>query len=80
MRDLDPARAEREREIDHVADPVDVGTVHHRVHGERKLMPHDLGCECPFPRKRPIIAGDVVGGPSVAVLDRNLDMVEPSLS
>jgi hypothetical protein len=37
MRNLDPARAKREREIDHLADPVDVGTVHHRIHGEREL-------------------------------------------
>jgi hypothetical protein len=69
MRNLDPARAKREREIDHLADPVDVGTVHHRIHGERELVSHDLGRECPFPGKCARIAGDVVGGPSVAVLD-----------
>src|SRR5262249_41151148 len=45
-----------------------------------ELVQHDLGCECPFPGKCARIAGDVVGGPSVAVLDRNLHMVEPSLS
>ena len=45
-----------------------------------ELVPHDLGCECPFPGKCARIAGDVIGGPSVAVLDRNLHMVEPSLS
>ena len=79
VRDLDPARAEREREIDHVADPVDVGAVHHRVHGERQLVPNDLGRECALPGKRPVVAGDAVGGRSVGVLDGDLHMVEPGL-
>src|SRR5262245_37663210 len=79
MRDLDPAGAKREREIDHAADPVDVGAVHHGVHGERQLVPNDLGRECPLPGKRAVIAGDVVGGCSIAVLDGYLHVVEPGL-
>ena len=79
VRDLDPARADREREIDHVANPVDVGTVHHRVHRERQLLPHDLRRQCPFPGQRAVIAGNVVGGCRVAVLDGDLHMIEPGL-
>jgi hypothetical protein len=67
--DFDPAGPEREREIDHAADPVDIGAVHHSVHGERQLVPDDLGGERPLPGKRAVIAGDVVSGCSVAVLD-----------
>jgi hypothetical protein len=53
--------------------------VHHGVHGERQLVPNDLGRECPLPGKRAVIAGDVVGGCSVAVLDGDLHVVEPDL-
>jgi hypothetical protein len=77
VRDLDPTRAERKREIDHVADPVDVGTVHYRVHGERQLVPHDRRGQGALPGKGAGIAGDVIGRLSVAVLDRDLHMVEP---
>src|SRR5262249_12756245 len=80
VRDLDPARADREREIDYVANPVDVGTVHHRVHGEQQLVPHDLRRECPLPGKCAVIAGNVVGGCGVAVLDGDLHMIEPGLA
>jgi len=80
MRDLDPARAKREREIDHVADPADVGAVHHGVHGKQQLMPNHLGRQRPLPGKRAVIAGDVVGGCRVAVLDRDLDVIEPGLA
>src|SRR5438093_13621461 len=42
VRNLDAARAKREREIDHLGDPVDVGTMHDRIDGEEELVPHDL--------------------------------------
>jgi hypothetical protein len=80
VRNLDAARAEREREIHHLGDPVDVGAMYDRIHREEELAPDDLGRECAFPDKCARIAGDVVGGLSVAVLNRNLHMVEPSLS
>src|SRR5262245_3456292 len=50
------------------------------IHREEELAPHDLGRECEFPGKGARIASDVVGGLSVAVLNRNLYMVEPSPS
>ena len=52
MRDFDAACAERERQIDHVGDVIDIGAVHHGVDGERQFAPHHLGgeralaCEC----------------------------------
>ena len=54
--------------------------MHDRIHGEEELVPHDLDRECSLPGKCAGIAGDVVGGLSVAVLDRYLYMVEPGLS
>ena len=80
MRDLDTARAEREREIHHFGDPVDVGAMYDRIHREEEVVPHDLGRECAFPGKCARIAGDVIGGLSVAVLDGDLHMVEPTLN
>ena len=58
---------------------LDVGAVHDGVHGERQLVPNDLGCECPLSGKRAVVAGDVVGGRGVAVLDGDLHVVEPGL-
>ena len=74
-----PSPAASRNTRSHVADPVDVGAVHHSVHGERQLVPHDLGRECALPSKRPVVAGDVVGGRRAAVLDGDLHMVEPGL-
>jgi hypothetical protein len=53
--------------------------MHHGVHGEQQLVPNDFGRERPLAGKRTVIAGDVVGGCSVAVLDRDLHMIEPGL-
>ncbi len=80
VRNLDPARAKRAREIDHVDDPIDVRTMHDRIHRERELASHDFGSECPFLGKRALVTGDAIGGLSAAVLNRNLHMVEPGLS
>jgi hypothetical protein len=63
-----------------VGDAVDVGTVHDRVHRERELSPHDLAGERPFPGNCARVAGKVIGGGGVAVLDRYLYMVEPGPS
>src|SRR5262249_9251705 len=79
VRDLDPAGAKRERELDHAADSVDVGAVHHGVYGEQQFAANDLGRECPLPGKRAAIASDVVGGRGIAVLDGDLHVVEPGL-
>ena len=79
MRNLDPARAKRERDIDHLADPVDVGAMHYGVHGEQQLAPSDFGRKRPLAGKRTVIPGDVIGGWILAVLYRDLHMVEPGL-
>jgi hypothetical protein len=76
VRDLDAARAERKRQTNQVGDPVDVGTMHDRVHREREFLPYDLGGERPFPGKCARVTGNVIGGGGVAVLDRYLYMVE----
>ena len=77
VRDLDAACAERQCEIDHLADAVDVGAMHDRVDGQRQPVPHDLGRERALARERAVIAGDVVGGGGLAVLDGDLHVVEP---
>ncbi len=76
MRDLDPCGAEREREIDHRSDVRDIGAVHDRVHGEGQLQSHHLGRERALAREGAVIAGDVVGGTGLAVLDRDLHVIE----
>jgi hypothetical protein len=45
MRDLDAARPKREREIDHLDDPIDVRTMRDRIHREGGACVHDLGRE-----------------------------------
>jgi hypothetical protein len=51
--------------------------MHDRVHGQRQLVPHDLGRERALARKRAVIARDVVGGGGLAVLDGDLHVIEP---
>ena len=68
-----------EREIDDVVDALDVGPVHHGVDSEQKVVAHDRGRQRPFSGKCARVAGDAVGGRSVAVLDRDLHMVETAL-
>ena len=76
VRDLDPARAERERERHHVLDVIDVGAVHHGVDGERDFEMHDFGGERALPGEGAFVAGDVVGGSALAILDRDLHVIE----
>ena len=79
MRDLDTAGAERQRKVDHLTDAIDTGAMHDRVHGEWQLEPHNLGRQRLLAREGAIIAGDMIGGWRLAVLDRNLRVVEPCL-
>ena len=76
MRDLDPAGAERKRQRHHVRDAIDVGAMHHRVDRERNLQAHHFGGERALAREGAFIAGDAVGAGRLAVLDRNLDVIE----
>ena len=66
MRDLDAARLERQRQIDHLADALDVGAMHHEIDGQRQAEPHRLGGERVLALERAAIAGDVVGRRRVA--------------
>ena len=79
MRDFDAAGAERQREVNHGADAVDVGAVHDRIDGQRKLQPHHFGRERLLAGEGAFIAGNVVGGGALAVLDRDLHMVEAGI-
>ena len=51
MRDLDAAGAERQREVDHVGDALDIGAMHDDVDGERQTEPHRLGGERALARR-----------------------------
>jgi hypothetical protein len=69
VRDLDTARAERDRERHHVLGVIDVGAVHHSVDGERDLEINDFGGERALAGEGAFVAGDAVGGRTLAVLD-----------
>ena len=68
-----------QRQIDHRLDARDIGAMHHHVDGERQAELHDLGGERTLARRGAFVAGDVVGGGFLAVLDRDLHVVEPAV-
>ena len=70
---------EPERQIDHVGDALDIGAMHHEIDGERQAEPHRLGGERMLALERAAIAGDMVGGYGVGVLDRDLHVIEARL-
>ena len=76
MRDLDPARAERERQRHHVLDVINVGAVHHSVDGERDFEMNDFGGERALAGEGAFVTGDAVGGRTLAVLDRYLHVIK----
>ena len=76
MRDFDPAGAERQRQRHHVFEAVDVGAMHHRVDGQQNFQPHHFGGQRALAREGAVIAGNVVGAGRLAVLDRDLHMIE----
>ena len=53
--------------------------MHHHVDGERQAELHHLGGERALARRGAVVAGDMVGGCFLAVLDRNLHVVEPGV-
>ena len=77
MRDFDPAGAQRQRELHHVGDMIDIGPMDHRIDGERQPEPDHLGRECAFACESAVVPRDVVGGRSFVVLDRDLHMIKP---
>ena len=79
MRDLDALGAERQRERHHLVDVIDVGAVHHGIDGQRNAEPRHLGGERLLARIGALVAGDVVGGAGLVVLDRDLHVVEPGI-
>ena len=76
MRDFDPAGAERQRQRHHVCEAIDVGAMHHRVDRQRNLQAHDLGGKRALAREGAFIAGDAIGAGRLAVLDRDLHVIE----
>ena len=58
---------------------LDVGAMHDEIDGERQAEPHDFGGERVLALEGAAIAGDVVGGHRVAILDRDLHVVEAGL-
>ena len=50
--------------------------MHHHVDGERQAELHDFGRERALARRGAVIAGDMVGGFLLAVLDRDLHVIE----
>ena len=55
---------------------IDIGAMHHGVDRERDFQAHHLGRKRPLAREGAVIAGDMVGAFRLAVLDRNLHVVE----
>ena len=53
--------------------------MHDRVDGERQFEPHHLGGKRALAREGALVSGDVVGRGFYAVLDRDLDVIEPGL-
>ena len=76
MRDLDTARAQVERQRNHLRDPIDIGAVHHDVDGERNLQRVDIGGKRPLPYECALVPRDAIALSLVAVLNRNLHVIE----
>src|SRR5215211_4662001 len=79
MRDLDAARPQRQGQLHHVGHALDIGAVHDGVDGEREAEPHHLGGSGSLALISAAITGDLVRGGGRAVLDRDLNVVEPRL-
>src|SRR5262245_4482878 len=71
--DLDPDRAERQRQFHHRLDTPNIRAVHDHVDRQRQTEAHDLAGDGTLAGERAFIAGDEIGGCFVAVLDRNLN-------
>ena len=76
MGDFDAARAERQRQRDHVFQPVDIGAMDDGVDRQRNFQAHDFLRQRAFAGKGAGVTGDVVGARGVAVLNGDLDVVE----
>src|ERR1700730_3628779 len=79
VRNFDALRFQRDSEIDHFADPPNIGAMHDRIDRERQAEPHDFASERMFALERAAIARNVIRGYGVGVLDRDLDVVEAGL-
>ncbi len=80
MRDLDPARAEPDRQGHHLVDAADIGAMHDDIHREGNFQTHDVGGQRALSCKGAVIAGDVVGALLLAVLNRNLHVIETGIA
>ena len=58
---------------------IDVGAVHHGVDGERQPSRDDFGGERVLALVCALVAGDVIGRCRLAVLDRDLHVIETGI-
>ena len=65
--------------LDHLPDPVDIGTVDHGVDDQWQSEPDHFASNRALSRIGAVIACYSVGGGCIAVLDRDLDVVEARL-
>ena len=79
MRDFDATRAEFDRQLHHACGARDVRAVHHGIDGERQTRLDRPVRDLLLARKGAVVAGDTVGGRSLRVLKRELDVIEPRL-
>ena len=79
MRDLDARGAEGERQFHHRFDARDIGAMHHHVDGERQAELHDFRRKRALARRGAVIAGYMIGGFLLAVLDRDLHVIETGI-
>ena len=76
MGNLDTARAERDRLVNHAGDVVDIDTMNDGVDREQNAEPHHFSGKSTFARIGAIVATNPVRRGSVTVLNRDLDVVE----
>src|SRR5580658_5688726 len=76
VRDLHTARANRQRQSDHVGDPVDIRAVNNNVDGERDFQPYDFGGERTLAGEGTGVTGNAIGTRRLTVLNRNLHVIE----
>lgn len=76
VRDLDAARAQRQGQLYHRLDAPDIGAMHDQIDGQRKTEAHDLAGNRTLAGGCALVAGDVIGGCLLEVLDRYLHVIE----
>ena len=76
MRDLDPPRAEFDREINHARRVLDIAAMDDGVDGERQALGRHPGGDLALLGVAALVAADPIGLRRVDALDRKLDVIE----